>query len=525
MGEQPVTVLIPAYQAADTIAATVRAARGLPGVGRVVVVDDGSRDDTARQAEQAGAEVIRHRRNRGKGAALRTAAWAAGEAPVVLLLDADLGESAGAAGRLLAPVREGATEMAIALLPPSGKGGGFGLAVRSARTLIHLLTGESLAAPLSGQRALTGPLLRQVRIADRFAVEVALTLDALLLGARVAEVPAALAHRVTGWSPAHLRHRGRQLLDVWRAALPRALYPFDAAGRPAPARRGVICAGLVGAAALGLALLPGAWPRWLGSWLLLGLASVVGAWWFCRGGRLVRPNYRKQEIPAAMGLAVALFAAGNAVTGLPGGEPLGLATGTGFAALGLADDYWGSREVGGFAGHLRALRAGRLTTGTVKLLGGAALALAVGWLRWGQVLPALVDGALIALCANAVNLLDVRPGRAVKAWLLLALLAAASPESRPLVVGLAVMLAWYAPLDLGGKAMLGDTGANALGAMAGLALAFGLGWPSKVALVGLLLVMQVVAEWRSLGELVEGNRVLGWLDRLGRRDLPPDYAG
>jgi len=516
-----VTALIPAYRAGESIAATVIALRRLPQVGSVIVVDDGSPDDTAAQAQYAGARVLRHPHNRGKGAALRTAAATLGEGTeVVLLLDADLGATAAEAGKLLAPVLAGQAHLAIATLPAAGKGAGFGLAVRSARLLIWLLTGRVMQAPLSGQRALTAALLRRVRFADRFAVEVALTLDALLLGAQVVEVPTEFQHQVTGWSLPHLRHRARQLLDVWRAALPRLCYPFDAAGRPAPGRRGLISAAAVGLLCAGLGSLPGDWPAALASWTVLGLCCLVAAWWLCRVGNLQRENYRGERIPGALGLGAVLFAVVAGRLGLLGYAQLPVIVGGGFGFLGLLDDRWGSSQARGLRGHLGELRRGQVTTGLLKLVGGVALGLLVGLLLSGPGPLAVVDGLLIALCANFLNLLDLRPGRALKGWLLLALPAfAAAAACRPLLAGLAVALALYAPLDLGAKGMLGDTGANASGALAGLALALAAPLWAKLVLVLLLVGVHLLAEVRSLGALIEAQPELAWLDRLGRRDL------
>lgn len=125
-------VIIPAKDEAARIAATVRAALGLPGVDLVVVVDDGSRDATQDIASQAGALVARHPRNRGKASALQTgldvvARRDAREGRVgtgrrlVLFVDADLEESAAEVDVLVAPVAQGEADMTIAVLPRSGR--------------------------------------------------------------------------------------------------------------------------------------------------------------------------------------------------------------------------------------------------------------------------------------------------------------------------------------------------------------------------------------------------------------------
>ena len=109
-----IAVLIPAHNEADRIAATVRAASSIPGVSVCVVVDDASRDDTARIAEEAGAKVIRLEFNVGKGAALETGAARVANADYILLLDGDLGETAEQGQLLLHPLLEGTADMAIA---------------------------------------------------------------------------------------------------------------------------------------------------------------------------------------------------------------------------------------------------------------------------------------------------------------------------------------------------------------------------------------------------------------------------
>src|SRR6185437_3970273 len=143
-----VAIVIPAKDESDRIQATVKAAAELPGADVLIVVDDGSRDDTAAAAEAAGAMVLRHPRNWGKGAAMETGAEAVrlldrteGRAVPrhLLFLDADLAESAGSAAALVQPVRAGGHGFVVGL---SGAG-------------IRRATGWAPAQPLNGQRCLT----------------------------------------------------------------------------------------------------------------------------------------------------------------------------------------------------------------------------------------------------------------------------------------------------------------------------------------------------------------------------------
>jgi len=209
-----VRVVIPAWNEERRIGATVRAAAR---IAPVLVVDDGSRDATARLAREAGARVFVRPKRGGKGAALASGLAALPpETRFVLFLDADLEASAAAAVPLLDAVRSGSCAMAIAVPPPQ-PGGGHGFVVRLARDGIRRLTEFEAAAPLSGQRCLTIEAARSVGFAPRFGVEVGLTIDLLRAGYEVAEVPADLRHRVTGTDWRAQLHRARQYRDVWLA--------------------------------------------------------------------------------------------------------------------------------------------------------------------------------------------------------------------------------------------------------------------------------------------------------------------
>ncbi|MEU8344452.1 glycosyltransferase family 2 protein [Actinomadura meyerae] len=222
---QDVAVIIPAKDEADRIAATVKAAQELPGADLVVVVDDGSSDGTGRVARDAGARVVRHSRNRGKGAAMETGAEAArlldegrDQPRHLLFLDADLAETAREAAPLVAPVRAGDADMTIAVFTTTVKLGGHGFVVRLSREGIRRATGWEPDAPLNGQRCLTRAAFdAALPLAPGFGVETALTIDLLRQGFRVHEVEVPLAHRATGTDWRAQLHRGRQFRDVARA--------------------------------------------------------------------------------------------------------------------------------------------------------------------------------------------------------------------------------------------------------------------------------------------------------------------
>jgi hypothetical protein len=317
-------------------------------------------------------------------------------------------------------------------------------------------------------------------------------------------------------------------------------------------------------------------------------------------------NWRGRSVPVGLGLVIALWAigvaavsnvygfalrtfAGDAVGAIAGADAWAVAFSrspfaasvvfvpvlvvVGSVALGLADDVFGDRSARGFRGHLSALAAGRLTTGMVKVLGIGMLAMiaatgiaaAIGQIDpWvtatqGGVQQALIVAAwvlatiVIALSANLVNLTDLRPGRALKAYAPLALAGVAlcswstwtslqsqmeagpasglptGPEAwvwiagftvclLALVVGPVVALWRY---DLGERAMLGDAGANALGALAGVLLArFAPLWLLG-ALALVLLALNLASESVSFSSVIERVPVLRWLDGLGRLRSEP----
>jgi glycosyltransferase involved in cell wall biosynthesis len=211
--------LIPAYNEAQNIGNTVRAARELP-VTDVLVVDDGSKDGTAAFAEEAGARVLRLPYNLGKGAAIQ-AGLRQVTSEVVLLLDADLGHSARYAAPLVLSVLSGRSDMAVAVFScRQRRGGGLGLAVGLARWGILVLTGRLLRAPLSGQRAIRSDTLRRLLPLPRdFGFEVGLTLRVLQAGLEIEEIPLPLLHRVTGRSPREIWHRSRQFYHIGRVLL------------------------------------------------------------------------------------------------------------------------------------------------------------------------------------------------------------------------------------------------------------------------------------------------------------------
>lgn len=195
----------------------------------------------------------------------------------------------------------------------------------------------------------------------------------------------------------------------------------------------------------------------------------------------------------------------------------------GVAFLGFLDDSLGRGEAAdaprGWRGHARALREGRLSTGAIKAIGALALAAYVVSGRGLESGAYLADVALLILATNLFNLLDLRPGRAEKGLVLLgAGLCLGAWTFAPLdllgiFVGPVLVGAWF---TLRERAMLGDTGSNLLGAIAGVWLLTTLGGDGRLVALALVAGLTIYGELRSISRTIESVPPLRWLDSLGR---------
>lgn len=239
-------------------------------------------------------------------------------------------------------------------------------------------------------------------------------------------------------------------------------------------------------------------------------------------GGMTRPNYRGRLVPVAAGLLPAFTAALAAAWHGGRDNPFGYVTATltlGALVIGLLDDGVGRRDLSGLRGHFGALVNGRLSTGAVKALLLPGLALIVAASLGRATLWTVLDACLIALSANVINLLDVRPGRAVKGVLLLLVIALLGGLGSSLAnVWLAIVLTLlvYAPWDLRARAMLGDSGANAFGMAAGWFCALTLGPVSRVIVLTMLLFLQIRSEHDSLSRWIDRSPLLRKIDQWGR---------
>jgi hypothetical protein len=250
-------------------------------------------------------------------------------------------------------------------------------------------------------------------------------------------------------------------------------------------------------------------------------ASISGLSW-------VRENHAGESVTLWEGAA---YAKGAAVGACVAGSPAGALAALGGAVFGALDDHYGDSSSKGLQGHLSALAHGRVTTGAVKILGIGATGLAAAILvdrrpgcargptpletrlGWGAT---LTGAAVVAAGANLANLLDLRPGRALKAVVIVGapLLPGAGGATSAAALGAAVAV--IAP-DLRGESMLGDTGANAAGAVLGVAAVERLGGRGRLlALLGLT-ALTLASERVSFTRVIESTPLLREVDRWGRR--------
>lgn len=239
---------------------------------------------------------------------------------------------------------------------------------------------------------------------------------------------------------------------------------------------------------------------------------------------LARSNHRGGAVTLAQGPAFVLGAlAAEAVSRqLPshvrGAALLSIASSGAFGAF---DDLSGATATKGLRGHLMALSRGQLTSGAVKVFGIGGTGLICGaWARGGRggVIDATLSGVVVAGSANLLNLFDLRPGRASKLFLAVALPAAFSPGiAGDAVAGPAGAVVALIADDLGERSMLGDTGSNALGAVAGVALAAGASRRLLLFSSTSVVALTLASERVSFTKFIDDHHILRTIDAFGHR--------
>ncbi len=245
-----------------------------------------------------------------------------------------------------------------------------------------------------------------------------------------------------------------------------------------------------------------------------------------------RSNHRGETVTLASGSALALAATAAAALTSANRRvaTAAVVAGLGAGAAGLYDDIVGNRPEQkrdkGFAGHIQALREGRLSAGMVKLIAIGAAGLLAGAALKRKPIDSLLAAGVVAGTANLMNLLDLRPGRAIKAGLALGGSCMGGPGGA-VAAGTVGAAAALLPEDLAERTMLGDAGANAMGALVGVSMAAGSDRLGMLITLAGLVGLNAASEKVSFTKVIESTPVLHKIDQWGRRPAvvkPPAAA-
>ena len=256
-------------------------------------------------------------------------------------------------------------------------------------------------------------------------------------------------------------------------------------------------------------------------------------------GNVIRPNYKNEMIPVGMGIVfLPMIIINSIILGFVTLNNIWFVSSSNYnlnivwllcLALyifsmmamffaGALDDLIGNRNVSGLKGHFKSLFKGELTTGGFKALFGGFVGLVVSVCISSSIVDIIVNTLIIALSTNLMNLFDLRPGRAIKAYLVIMIPIYITLTGYTKVFPLLILpnVLAYFNTDLKARGMLGDTGSNVLGISIGVLMALGYGIKVRLAWLVFLILMHLITEKFSLTKIIEKNRVLKFIDNLGR---------
>ena len=256
-------------------------------------------------------------------------------------------------------------------------------------------------------------------------------------------------------------------------------------------------------------------------------------------GNVIRPNYKNEMIPVGMGIVfLPMIIINSIILGFVTLNNIWFVSSSNYnlnivwllcLALyifsimamffaGALDDLIGNRNVSGLKGHFKSLFKGELTTGGFKALFGGFVGLVVSVCISSSIVDIIVNTLIIALSTNLMNLFDLRPGRAIKAYLVIMIPIYITLTGYKKVFPLLILpnVLAYFNTDLKARGMMGDTGSNVLGISIGVLMALGYGIKVRLAWLVFLILMHLITEKFSLTKIIEKNRVLKFIDNLGR---------
>ncbi|MGE4283325.1 MAG: glycosyltransferase family 2 protein [Clostridia bacterium] len=218
-----ISIIIPAFNEANVIQDTIAAAKSLENIDEVIVIDDGSQDNTWEIAQSCGAKGIRSIKNEGKGSALQKGLHIC-NGDIIVFLDADVGSSAVEISKIIHPVLTDRCDVCIAKFGKAKKKGGVGMVKFISRFGTRILSGKNVESVLSGQRAFKSEVLCNIQIADGYGAEVGMTIDILRKGYTIMECEVNMTHQETGRDLKGFIHRGRQAVHIMAVLFRKALF-------------------------------------------------------------------------------------------------------------------------------------------------------------------------------------------------------------------------------------------------------------------------------------------------------------
>ena len=256
-------------------------------------------------------------------------------------------------------------------------------------------------------------------------------------------------------------------------------------------------------------------------------------------GNVIRPNYKNEMIPVGMGIVfLPMIIINSILLGFVTLNNIWFVSSSNYnlnivwllcLALyifsmmamffaGALDDLIGNRNVSGLKGHFKSLFKGELTTGGFKALFGGFVGLVVSVCISSSIVDIIINTLIIALSTNLMNLFDLRPGRAIKAYLVIMIPIYITLTGYTKVFPLLILpnVLAYFNTDLKARGMMGDTGSNVLGISIGVLMALGYGIKVRLAWLVFLILMHLITEKFSLTKIIEKNKVLKFIDDLGR---------
>lgn len=241
---------------------------------------------------------------------------------------------------------------------------------------------------------------------------------------------------------------------------------------------------------------------------------------------VIRPNYKGEMIPVSMGIVfLPMLIINGIIVAFFTVDAISLLCLFlfifGMMAMffaGIIDDTIGNRDVSGLKGHFKSLFKGKLTTGGFKALFGGFVGLIISVSISKDLVDITVNTLIIALSTNLMNLFDLRPGRAIKVYLVIMITIFCTLTGYIKILPLLILpnVLAYFNFDLKAKAMMGDTGSNVLGISIGILMAFGYTLYVRIGWLVFLVLIHLLTEKFSLTKIIEKNKVLNFIDRLGR---------